>query len=118
VDRQPVECTDLLKWADWYENNEDRSVAVTGVGPYVVSTVFLGLNHNFNFRLEGPPILFETMVFSDGESCGEMDRCSTWAEAEQMHKRMVQRMEAKHNENQRRGTGGPAAGSEAQPPSG
>lgn len=31
------------------------------VGPYFVSTVWLGLNHSFGF---GPPMIYETMVFA------------------------------------------------------
>lgn len=52
-----------------------------------VSTVFLGIN--LNIRGNGPPILFETMVFSpDGKSL-DYQRCSTWAQAEAQHARMV-----------------------------
>ena len=52
----------LLTWAQWYETAE-RHVADTWVTPTVrVSTVFLGLDHQFG---EGPPLLFETMAFED-----------------------------------------------------
>lgn len=56
-----------------------------------VSTIFLRLDHNFTE--EGPPVLFETMVFLKEEWI-EQDcmRCCTWEEAEQQHKDMV----AKH----------------------
>lgn len=79
---------DLDKWARWFQT-ADREVAVTEVGSFTVSTVFLGLNHRF-FG-EGPPILFETMVFSDRESTDYMTRCSTWLEAEKMHQKAVQK---------------------------
>jgi hypothetical protein len=52
-----------------------------------VSTVFLGLNHNF--RGADPPILFETMVFG-GKHDNYQERCSTWEEAEAMHQRAVE----------------------------
>ena len=39
-----------------------KVVARTEVGPYVVSTVWLGLDHSY--RDEGPPLIFETMVFT------------------------------------------------------
>ena len=39
------------------------------------STVFLGLDHQLTE--DGPPLLFETMVFG-GPLSGETDRCSTW----------------------------------------
>lgn len=66
---------DLMAWARWYET-ADRSVAKSAVGPYRVSTVFLGLNHQFG---EGPPLLFETMVFGpEGADDVWCERCSTW----------------------------------------
>lgn len=49
-----------------------------------ISTVFLGLDHRF-FG-DGPPLLFETMMFPGCEMIG---RCSTWDEAEEMHERAV-----------------------------
>lgn len=74
---------DLMTWARWYET-ADRSVAKSEVGPYRVSTVFLGLNHEFG---GGPPLLFETIVFGppndDDVWC---ERCSTWEQAEAMHR--------------------------------
>lgn len=50
-----------------------------------VSTVFLGLDHRM-FG-EGPPILFETLVFG-GPNDGRMERYCTWEEAERGHKVM------------------------------
>jgi hypothetical protein len=47
-----------------------------------VSTVFLGINHNF--RGEGPPIVFETMVFG-GAFDRQQRRYATWEEAEWGH---------------------------------
>jgi hypothetical protein len=38
-----------------------RQVGSDDIGPYWVSTVFLVLDHQY---LEGPPVLYETMVFS------------------------------------------------------
>ena len=50
---------DLMKMGEGFET-ADRKVAETEIDKLQVSTVFLGLNHNFG---EGPPILWETMVF-------------------------------------------------------
>jgi hypothetical protein len=47
-----------------------------------VSTIFLGLDRRFEG--EGPPILFETMVFG-GKHDQYQERCATWDEAEAMH---------------------------------
>lgn len=58
-----------------------------------ISTVFLGLNHAFD---EGPPLLFETMVFADEYPAinQEMDRYTTWEEALVGHAVMLDRVEA------------------------
>ena len=68
----------------------ERTVAKTTVGNVLVSTVFLIVDHQLG---DGPPLLFETMVFG-GELDQEQERCSTWEEAEVMHKIMCERVEA------------------------
>lgn len=57
----PVVCNDLMKWAAWYETAPARRVALDRVGDVTISTIFLGLDHNFSMK--GPPILWETMIF-------------------------------------------------------
>jgi hypothetical protein len=82
-----VETTDLEEWANSYEMT-NRRVGFDENDKYSVSTVFLGLNHAFD---DGPPMLFETMVFKQGSNTDvEMDRCSTWDEAEAMHAKFVE----------------------------
>ena len=88
VNREIVECDDLLQWARWFEMAE-RKVAVTMVGSVKISTVFLGLNHRFNGA--GPPILFETQVFG-GADDGEQERYTTWDEAVLGHSAMIDRV--------------------------
>ena len=83
VDKKPVVEKDIIKWSRWYEKG-DRKVANTVIDGVRVSTVFLGLDHSFE---SGEPILFETLVF-DGDKDGDMDRCSTWEQAEKMHEKM------------------------------
>ena len=61
--RSPIAEPDLLKWAEWFENH-DRIVRQDHVGDYFVSTVFLGLDHNWSQN--GPPILWESMIFNSG----------------------------------------------------
>lgn len=58
---KPMRCEDMRVWADWMAAG-DRIVAKTDVGELRVSTVFLGLDHNFDFG-HGPPVLWETMIF-------------------------------------------------------
>ncbi len=86
--KTPVLEPNLLKWANWYES-ADRHVKNTHLGDVQISTVFLSLAHNFGE--EGPPILFETMVFGgtlDEKQC----HYSTWDEAEAGHNAMVDRI--------------------------
>jgi hypothetical protein len=80
--KTPVLCNDLMAWARWFEKAE-RHVANETRGDVQVSTVFLGLDHAFGGSV---PLLFETMIFG-GKHDEYQDRCSTWDEAEQMHKR-------------------------------
>ena len=83
-DHQVIPCSDISVFAETFDH-KNRRVAETVIGKYWISTVFLGVNHNF--LGEGPPMLFETMVFVDSEG-GEPRRCSTWAEAEILHKQV------------------------------
>jgi len=107
IGQTPVPEPDLLTWAMWMETG-DRHVRHTRVGPYFVSTIFLGLDHN-HFRYldpenSGPPILFETMVYVHNPHTVEcfgkeitfnsdfldiQERCSTWLEAEAQHQRVI-----------------------------
>ena len=85
-----IECPDELEWAQWYET-ADRRVDLTRVGSVEVSTVFLSLDPRYIG--DGPPLVFETLVFG-GVMDGEMERCSTWDEAVAQHAAMVSRVEA------------------------
>ena len=85
---------DVLEWAEQFEKGEDRRVARTevplGDGEKAeVSTVFLGLDHSFG---EGPPLIFETMVFG-GELDQECERYTTEAQALEGHERMIARVQ-------------------------
>jgi hypothetical protein len=88
VGHQVVSCSDLMTWARWFET-ADRCVAYTEQDEVRVSTVFLGLDHNY--RDEGPPVLFETIVFTGHDSWvdEQMERYSTWDEAVEGHRNMV-----------------------------
>mgnify|MGYP001603975392 FL=1 len=59
-----------------------------------VSTVWLGLNHNW---AAGPPLIFETMAFESGEHLNELEtaRYATEAQAIAGHARIVRRWKAK-----------------------
>lgn len=78
---------DLHEWSRLHSDIEYKRVLSTVVGDKQVSTVWLGLNHNWG---DGPPEIFETMVFPkdslDEEFC---ERYATEAEAVAGHHRVV-----------------------------
>jgi hypothetical protein len=76
----PVPCPDLFAWGRWMQTG-DRRVAASRIRGLWVSTVFLGLDHNFGTGWQGPmqPVLFETMVFF--RQGGWTDRHCTRADA-------------------------------------
>lgn len=76
----------MEQWAELFEDFEGRRIARDEVGPWVVSTVWLGLDHSF--LRSGPPLIFETMVFG-GVLDDEMDRYSTLEEAQEGHARIL-----------------------------
>ena len=79
---EPVEA-DLMTWARWFESSPDRVVARDEMPNGVtVSTVFLGLDHSFGS--EGPPVLWETIIFG-GKHDGYMDRYRSHEAALQGH---------------------------------
>jgi hypothetical protein len=59
----------------------------------VVSTVWIGLNHNYG---DGPPLIFETMIFTEagGDDLGCW-RYATEAEAIEGHERVVAEVQAR-----------------------
>jgi len=78
---EPVPCKDIFEFSSFFEN-ADRVVAKTVVGEAEVSTVFLGIDHNYG---DGPPVLWETMIFG-----GPHD---------QMQRRYTSRQDAVHGHN-------------------
>jgi hypothetical protein len=90
---------DMMTWALWFERN-DRRIAYDEVGGFSVSTIFLGLDHNWG---EGPPVLWETMIFSDGTTWdGHAERYTSRAAALKGHKRAVAIVERVMQEAQAR----------------
>lgn len=84
-DRRIVEEPNIVAWAMWFKS-ANRIVKQTQVAPNVeVSTVFLGLDHQFG---DGPPLLFETMIFG-GNRDGDQWRYSTYTQAAKGHKAVV-----------------------------
>jgi hypothetical protein len=71
------------------EGGHNRVLAQTEVGPLLVSTVFLGVDHDFG---GGPPVLWETMIFNapdDHPLDGYQDRYTSREAAMEGHARAV-----------------------------
>ena len=96
-DKIPIPEPDLILWAKWYEKAENRRVAHDVIeNGLEVSTIFLGIDHQFN-QGSHKPMLFETMI-RRGETevngdlmpyYDEQWRYSTWEQAETGHNRIV-----------------------------
>ena len=78
---------DMMRWVKMMEDSKsgNRIVQKTNLNRVDVSTVFLGLDHNFG---AGPPLLFETMIFG-GPNDGYQERYETWEQAEAGHAKAV-----------------------------
>jgi hypothetical protein len=82
--------TDLETWGRFFQSGARTVRREDDIDGVCVSTVFLGMDHGFD---DGPPTLFETMVFR-----GPLDehqwRYATWDEAVAGHERIVQHVRA------------------------
>lgn len=81
----PQICKNIIEWAIWMEGS-NCVLATTKLHGIVVSTVFLGYDHSF---VQGPPILFQTMVFAGSLRDVYCDRYATKKEALEGHKKAV-----------------------------
>ena len=70
------------QWAALFRDQAYKRVASDELGDIFVSTVWLGLNHNFD--PDGEPLIFETMIFG-GTHDEDQWRYSTEAEALEGH---------------------------------
>lgn len=91
-DKNAIPCS-LYEWAEQLEemvNSDNKQVAADTIDGKLISTIWLGLNHNFFY--DGDPHIFETMVFTEKYGGQEIycERYSTWQEAEEGHKHAVQ----------------------------
>ena len=95
-DRSGQPISDVLEWARMFGNDAARRVAldqvVCGDELIRVSTVFLGLDHNWG---GGPPLIFETMLFGGPEPVdGWQYRYSTQEQARAGHQKVVDALRA------------------------
>ena len=78
---EPIE---MMDWAHRFEDFDYKQVAQDDVGDVRVSTVWLGLDHNFG---DGPPLIFDTMIFG-GQRDEDCFRYPTEEEALAGHARV------------------------------
>ena len=76
------------EWMNDFERQNKKRVAFDTINGFDISTVWLGLNHQFG---DGPPMIFETMVFG-GPLDQECERYSTEEEAISGHAAMCERV--------------------------
>lgn len=93
-DGTPIES--LEEWGNLMEDSNYKIVKQTTIGKVLISTVWLGLDHNF--LLKGPPMIFETMVFK-GSLDGEQERYETEEQAKTGHEEMIKRVKGEPNAN-------------------
>lgn len=84
---------DLRSWAQLNADPDYKFIGHDKVGVYTISTVWLGMDHNFTSA--GPPVTFETMVFYTESDAVDYSlsfdtlRYCTEAEAAAGHQEMV-----------------------------
>lgn len=89
VDGVPVEEPNVHRWARWFEEKRGESHLDDYVGKVRISTVFLGVD--YRFMDNGPPILWETMVFG-GKLDGHTERYSDMGGAYLTHYIMIEKV--------------------------
>ena len=76
---------DIMEWARWFAK-ADRIVRRDVISGVIISTVFLGIDHNFGD--DGLPILYKTMIFG-GDHNEDQYRYSTYDEAVAGHEKIL-----------------------------
>lgn len=82
----------LEEWASFIEGDLPTNYRQAGrdvINNMTISTIFIGLCHNYNPRSK-IPIVFETMIFDIEGKDIYQERYSTWKQAEKGHQRAIQ----------------------------
>lgn len=77
----------VMTWAMTFGSKAHRVIKQEWIGGQFISTVFLGLDHSYSD--EGPPLVFETMIFHGPHNQEYQERASSYAEALVMHAEAV-----------------------------
>lgn len=99
--RKPVAELDMIEWGKWMTsaNRKVDHTVISDVPPVHVSTVFLGIDHDFSDVETKHPLIFETMVFG-GEFDTKMIRSRSWSDAEVCHKLMCEKIKTESKNDQ------------------
>lgn len=99
---------DTMKWARWMQDSTERNIDRTNIGPFLISTVFLGLDYDHLFAGEKKknykPLIYETMIFYKEDDKikmafdGYQDRYRTYKDALEGHKKAVQMVQDHYNQ--------------------
>lgn len=85
----PIPEPDLIAWAEWIETY-DRTVEKTRIGDKLISTVFLGILHDYVPEIGWNGwTLYETAIFYDNGNCDIIERYQTKEDALEGHARIV-----------------------------
>lgn len=85
-DRDGNPIHDIMEFGRLFSDRNYKSIASDDVEDAQVSTVWLGIDHNFS--TDGPPLIFETMIFG-GDYDEYQWRYATEQEAREGHERIV-----------------------------
>lgn len=83
----------LGEWSNFLKNTrEERMVAKNEVNGRFISTVFIGIDHNFYQNENNEIHIFETMVFESKENYSGIycSRCGTWERALEEHQKAIE----------------------------
>ncbi len=83
---------ELMEWAMQFEQlsqEHKRHVGNDMIDGLHISTVWLGLDHNY---FGGRPLVFETMIFDTPTGGNDIycERYTTWEEAEEGHQKAIE----------------------------
>ena len=83
-----IQEVDLMTWLGWRKTDNKR-LFKDSINNYIVSTVFLGIDHRIGFENDNKsdPVLFETMVFDNGEEVF-CERYTSYQDAKSGHERV------------------------------
>lgn len=84
----PEECEEGLRGRA--TDNSSWRVNDTTIGPYWISTIFLGIDHRHSWSKTEEPIVFETMIKHEKDGwLNYQERYCTWDEAKAGHGRAI-----------------------------